>query len=89
MRWWPAGRLGSHRWGSGHDQCKRGQDDGDNRRRRGGSGRIAGGRSLDLLGSLVQRVEAAMSHPLTNSCKSITDLMVGALDSDEADRNQQ
>ena len=84
MRWWPAGRLGSCRWGSGHDRHRRGRDNGDDRRR-SDSSRIARGRSLDLLGFLVWRAEAAMSHPLTNSCKSITNLTVGALNSDEAE----
>ena len=61
MRWWPAGRLGSHSWGRGQCLGRSRGNDGDNERRRGGNSGITRGRSLDLLSSLVWRVEATMS----------------------------
>ena len=84
MRHWPAGRLGSHRWGRGRSLGRSGRDDSDDGRRRGGRDRIARGRSLDLLGSL-GRTEVVTSQPLANSCESITNLMVGAPNSDKAE----
>ena len=84
MRRWPAGRLGSRRWGRGRSLGRSGRDDGDDGRRRGSSDGITRGRSLDLLGSL-GRTEVAMSQPLADSCESITNLAVGALNSEEAE----
>ena len=84
MRQWPAGRLGSCRWGRGHGLGRSGRDDGNDGRRRGGSDGITRGRSLDLLGSL-GRMEVAMGQPLADSCESITNLMVGAPNSDKAE----
>ena len=64
MRWWPAGRLGSCSLGRGRSLGRSGRDDGDDGRRRDSSSGAARGRSLDLLGSFVWRVEGATGQPL-------------------------